>query len=468
MSALRSKASKGPEAVSLPKQHRRASDARSAQKSELEHLFLLEGEIRQRNSPTELRFHLLNESRRLLGFRQAFYIDLQNAPKVTGVSSLATIEDNAPLVRWISSLYSAFAKDQDQQAPCLFDLPAYGDADLEFAAEYPFRHFVWIPLKARDGVVFAGVLFAKEGLWQKSEVELANYLGGVYAHAFSLFEKRQSRLKAGRSKAALLTMVLVALAALLFVEVPMTTLAPAEIVADKPYVVAAPLSGAIDQIVVPPNELVEAGSKLVEFNDVELRNQFEVAERELAVARALERKTSQSALIDRSGRRDLALAKTELELKQAERDYAFEMLQRTEVRAERAGMVVYSDPDSWIGRPVNIGERILELVDPANVKIRIEVPVHDSISLREGAEVRLFLDADPLNWRDATITYASTHAKPVASGELAYTVEAILIEPDPAMRIGYRGTAQLFAEQVPLYFFLFRRPISALRQSLGL
>ncbi len=52
---------------------------------------------------------------------------------------------------------------------------------------------------------------------------------------------------------------------------------------------------------------------------------------------------------------------------------------------------------------------------------------------------------------------------------LAFRVIADLAATDtPPPRLGARGTAQLFGDRVPLGFYLFRRPISALRQRIGL
>ena len=48
----------------------------------------------------------------------------------------------------------------------------------------------------------------------------------------------------------------------------------------------------------------------------------------------------------------------------------------------------------------------------------------------------------------------------------------LVAEADPAhaaaARLGVRGTAQVYSDSVPLGFYLFRRPIAAARQWLGL
>ena len=127
----------------------------------------------------------------------------------------------------------------------------------------------------------------------------------------------------------------------------------------------------------------------------------------------------------------------------------------------------FSDADDWSGRPVTTGERVMEIADQSRVKVRAELAVDDAIALTENSRVRVFLDADPLNAIEANLESASFRAEPTPDGRLAYRVDAKFVG-DHVPRIGMRGTAQLYGESVPLYFFLFRKPISAVRQSLGL
>ena len=52
---------------------------------------------------------------------------------------------------------------------------------------------------------------------------------------------------------------------------------------------------------------------------------------------------------------------------------------------------------------------------------------------------------------------------------MAYRVTAELARDDSAKpRIGSRGTAKLYGPNVPLAFYLFRRPFAVARQWLGL
>ena len=55
-----------------------------------------------------------------------------------------------------------------------------------------------------------------------------------------------------------------------------------------------------------------------------------------------------------------------------------------------------------------------------------------------------------------------------AANELSFAVSARLEnETEYTPRIGSRGTAQIYGENVSLGFYLFRRPLAAVRQWMG-
>src|SRR5690606_22533908 len=139
---------------------------------------------------------------------------------------------------------------------------------------------------------------------------------------------------------------------------------------------------------------------------------------------------------------------------------------RSEVRAERAGIAVFADAERLTGKPVQTGERLMQIADPTQAELRIELSVGDAIALQPGAEIALFLDSDPLNRRDARLQRSAYEAQTTAAGQLAYRLDAGFVAAPP--RIGLRGTAKLFGDRAPLAYYLMRRPLAAARQSLGL
>ena len=176
----------------------------------------------------------------------------------------------------------------------------------------------------------------------------------------------------------------------------------------------------------------------------------------------------QSSFVDEAAKRELAQSRAELKLKVAERDFARDTFNKSQVRAPRDGIVIYSDRKEWVGKPVVTGQRILEIADATKVEMRANLPVADVLNLKPGARVRAFLDGDPLNPVDAKITSASHQARMVEGLGLVYRIEAQFLAGQPLPRPGVRGTAQLFSDKAPLGYYLFRRPLTWLRQKVGI
>ena len=151
----------------------------------------------------------------------------------------------------------------------------------------------------------------------------------------------------------------------------------------------------------------------------------------------------------------------------AERDAAADQMSRTRVTATRAGLAVFASRKDWEGRPVSTGERIMQIASPDHVQVRIDMPVKDAPVVRDQTRVRVYLDSDPINPLEARLERATYHATPIAGGGLAFVLYAHLGDVAPP-RIGYRGTAQVFGDDVPLIYYILRRPLTALRQMVGL
>jgi multidrug resistance efflux pump len=247
----------------------------------------------------------------------------------------------------------------------------------------------------------------------------------------------------------------------------MSTLAPAKIVAKDPMIVSAPIDGVIADIMVLPNTIVAQGDVLLKYEDTTFRSEYQVAERNLDVAMAQYRRAAQGSFVEADQKADVPLLKAEVQLRETERNYAYERLAKVEVKADQAGLVLYTDKSDWIGKPVVVGQRIMELANPQQLEVRIDLPVEDAIVLREGAPVSLFLNANPYSSVQATISHASYHAEVLPNNTLAYRVTAQLGEGAAEFRIGWQGTAKIYGERVTLFTYLFRRPISAVRPWIG-
>ena len=108
------------------------------------------------------------------------------------------------------------------------------------------------------------------------------------------------------------------------------------------------------------------------------------------------------------------------------------------------------------------------VADPSLVSVEILMPVKDSITIQKNADISVFLDSDPMNVLKARVLKFSYEPEVTSDNLMAYRVTAQLVDTNNTPRIGLRGTAKIFGEEVRLFFYLFRKPIIFVRQTLGL
>ena len=104
---------------------------------------------------------------------------------------------------------------------------------------------------------------------------------------------------------------------------------------------------------------------------------------------------------------------------------------------------------------------------PGDAALRVHLAADDAIDLPADAAVTLFLGVDPLTPVPARLVRFSYAATAQADGTPAYALDARFTR-EPRPRIGLRGTAKVHGRPVPLFLFLFRRPLAAARQFLGI
>ncbi len=436
-------------------------------------LLVVEEAARNATSIEELYFLLSNQIRKLTRARQVFVFREDRRLSVVNISGLPAVDRVAPVVRGTEGIVSDVKNNRDISESQLLDLQSYPALRSEFLRSYPYSKLMWIPLQLSDAQLFGGVLLASEQEWSKSDFAIASRLAATYSHALAFLQvtpKTRKKLHGKNSFRKRLAGI-VGIAALvgMLIPIPMIAMAPVEVTAANPFVVSAPINGVIEDILVKPNDTVTAGQPIVRFDQTALRNQLEVAERQVRVAEASRKKANQLAFSDSQGRYDLNIAIAEHQLKIAEFEFAQEKLLQATLSADRAGVAIFADRQELIGKPTTIGERIMYIADPNQVELAISLDVNDSIALKPGGNVRVFLDSDPLTAHGAIIKFANYQSQIGASNALVFKVVADLSgDVQSVPRLGARGTAQLFGSDVPLGIYLFRRPISALRQWIGL
>jgi hypothetical protein len=448
----------------------------------LAELLGLAHEAREARSRDELAFLLLNDSRRLLHYRQAaLWFD---GTGLRGLSGVVEPDANAPYALWVRKV-CAHLGAHPQRAPAetaaLTGVIAVDRRQLPEAlaaewSEWLPGEALWLPLPGAAG----GLLLALDEPCPPAAWPLLQEWLHVWAHAWQGLARPRGRWQAllGRAPADDVQtragwwrrrplQIGLALLVLLLLPVRLTVLAPAELVAADAAVVRAPLDGVIERFQVQPNQAVAQGQVLFSFDAAPIASRLDVARQALATAEVEYRQVAQLALADPRAKGQLAAVQGRIEEKRAEAAFLGDQFRRSRVESPRAGVAIFDDPSEWEGRPVHTGERILRVVDPHEVEVEAWLPVGDALPLPAGAELKLYLAATPLDPVVATLRYMAHDPVQRPDGSYAYRVRARLDAPT-AHRIGLKGTGRLQAGWVPLAYWVLRRPLAIARQYLAL
>ncbi len=437
-------------------------------------LLQLESMARAATSAEALQFMIANETRRLVPYRQA-YLFISEHPikrdcKLVTASSIAVIESNAPFAHWLEKVVDKIFTSETISSQRLIDLASCPEELKEGWNEFSLPFVLWTPMKLPDGTFIGGMWMSRETPWKENELPLLKRLGETYGHAHVAITSKRT-LYHRPTSVTLAAWVIVVFLLMVFIKpVKLSALAPAEIIAIEPTVVSSTMDGVISDIKFSPNSRVMEGETLFIYEDTNLRNEYNVTEKTLAVAEAEYRKAAQGSFKDAKSKAQVSLLKAQTELQKSKLEFAKEMLDKVTVKAEKSGLLIYSDKSDWIGKPIQVGERVMEIADTDKVQLKVSLSIADAIVLKEGAEVEVFLDSDPLNPIDATVDSTSYMAEKYNQDTLSYRVYAKFYnaEQENNLRIGLQGTAKIYGERVSLFFYLFRKPISYVRQFLGI
>ncbi|MBF0185852.1 MAG: HlyD family efflux transporter periplasmic adaptor subunit [Magnetococcales bacterium] len=455
------------------------SELLARQVAGLSQLLSLLKESRHALELSQLGFVVVNETLRLVPYHQAlFWLQPpQQKQQLIALSGVAQWDAHAPQLVWMDRFLAEYGQLEVSQSLHAVDPQRLSEGLRAEWTVWSHPQLIWLPLhhplrQERLGVLLLG----RDQPWETTEQRLLEQLLDGYAQALTVLlplSRRAWRWHWPRRGWWLKGVAWLVLLVLAMMPVRQSVLAPASVAARQPLLVAAPMDGVVQRFHVVPNETVVTGAPLFDLDPTELQGRFQVATEELAIAKAQYQKSANKAFQSAESAGELAALRAAMARAAAQAEHAGQLLHRLQVRAEMAGVVLFADVNQWLGRPVRVGERILSIADPTDREIEILLPVADALVLQPGAETRLFLHTDPLHPLPGRLRYASYEAAATPEGVLAYRLRStLLLESLPAsvvaqLRLGLKGTAKLFGEEVPLFYYLFRRPLAALRQTLG-
>lgn len=445
----------------------------AAQRSPWQLLDQLTAKARAAESEQALLFVMANETFALLPYRSALVFTWhQGEPMLGCASGLTSVDRRSAFGSWSEQVLKACL-------PRLAETSRLGVHDVPEALRAAWHEY-WPDtvqvhtVPGSRGEVLGAVLYVSDQPWPESTVPMLNALHQVHGLCLQNLRAQKSpwdflqQIVDGRNLQTrkYLWRGLGALLLLMCLPIRQFVIAPAEVMALDAIAVTAPVEGIVAEMVAKPNQPVRQGDVLVRLDDTAIRNRLESAKQGLEVSRAEYLAGAHRAFVSSDKTAEAGVLKGRINERLAEVAYLQDQLAMLEIRAGRDGIAVYGQENDWIGKPVSPGQRILELADSGKLGVNAWVPVADAINMRAGEPLHVLLYADPLSPMTATIEQASYQASKSPEGVAAYRVRATL-PPQEKVRLGLRGSAKINGDWVVLGYFIFRRPLGALRQWLG-
>lgn len=425
-------------------------------------------------SPADLSFIIVNETITLAPYRQAafFTVTPVGTFELAAASGLVSVAEDSPYAIWLSGFVKYLPKIYTKEAGC--HKLDFSEAPEEFKdgwEEWLPEHLVIAKLIDQAGVLQGMVMYAREEPWLSNELEKLEHIHQIYGSCLGFLSEVKvdfvTRIRGWMSKAVSYWAV-IAIFVGLSVPIRLSVLAPGEIIALNAFAVAAPQDGVISKVHVQPNAKVKAGDLLFSLDDTTIASRLDVAAKALLIARANALNAQQRAFNDLKSKGEVASVIGRVREKEAELASLKSLMERVEVRAERDGIAVYGDPNDWIGKPVQTGERVMQLANQDDAGLLVWLPVHEALNLEVGAPMRLFLHIDPLNPLSASLLQTSFQPVMSPEGVSAYRIKGRFVKDTERPRIGLRGTVRISGKWATLGYYFFRRPITAVREWTGL
>ncbi|MDN5053542.1 efflux RND transporter periplasmic adaptor subunit [Aliarcobacter butzleri] len=445
--------------------------------SNISKLLQLEHNCRNCENIKELYFQIVNNTRSIVNYSQGILLtpDLKDKYKVVAISDISMVDSTSPYVQWLEEIIDDLQKSEKSKDIFIVDMKNdLKEENSKVSHEYAPANLVYIPLKntKEDREVNYVFLLFKEENWDENDILMLKHLSSSLA--YFLFAMRRcslfQSLKKISFKSRYFKIAAVFLFVLMLMPVRLSVLAPLEVDAKNPYVVSSPLNGVIEEVKVFPNDKIEKNQLIVQFDDVDFTNNYLVAKRTLDVTNAELFTTKQSSFLDPKQKSQISSLENQVKLKEAELSYAKDQLDKTKIYSKEDGIAIINNPNDWKGRPVTTGERIFLIANPNSIELKIMLPASDAIFLEENAIVKAFFDNDPINSWSAKVKYVSYKPELTEQNILSYRITAEfedIKENGYIPSIGLRGTAKIYSKKVTLFFYLFRKPITSVRQWIG-
>ena len=434
-------------------------------------LISLEKKTREAKSKDELNFLVVNETREIIDYTTSFLLLKSATDKfhINAISDIASIDRTAPLVTFVESVINHKTKKDLKEIESI-DLEPFSKKIKKQKPKNIPQYLLCIPIFSPQRGLQGYLLLARNKNFNDNENELVQHLSRTYGHAYNTFLTNFSiknfLKKNFTGKKRWITISVIIL--IFLFPVRMTSTAPVEVVAKNPFLITSPFDGVVKKIIANNNDQTKPGDLLVLLEDIDLSNEFNLAKQSLQVAEKELLRTRQSSFTDNEQKSRLAELIAQVDLKRVELKSAERKLKNSKIYSEKKGVVIVDRKSDWQGKPVAVGEKILTIADPNNIEFLIWLPVKDSIVINQDANTNIFLDINPMSSYKGNIIRSTYEPELSPEEVLSYKLISSFKGNRDTPRIGLRGTAKVYGNRTILFYYLFRKPITFIRQLIGI
>ena len=434
-------------------------------------LISLEKKTREAKSKDELNFIVVNETREIIDYTTSFLLLKSATDKfhINAISDIASIDRTAPLVTFVESVINHKTKKDLKEIESI-DLDQFSKKIKKQKPKNIPQYLLCIPIFSPQRGLQGYLLLARNKNFNDNENELVQHLSRTYGHAYNTFLTNFSiknfLKKNFTGKKRWITISVIIL--IFLFPVRMTSTAPVEVVAKNPFLITSPFDGVVKKIIANNNDQTKPGDLLVLLEDIDLSNEFNLAKQSLQVAEKELLRTRQSSFTDNEQKSRLAELVAQVDLKRVELKSAERKLKNSKIYSEKKGVVIVDRKSDWQGKPVAVGEKILTIADPNNIEFLIWLPVKDSIVINQDANTNIFLDINPMSSYKGNIVRSTYEPELSPEEVLSYKLISSFKGNRDTPRIGLRGTAKVYGNRTILFYYLFRKPITFIRQLIGI
>lgn len=418
--------------------------------------------------------HILNNSRSLAPYDQSCLIDFRSSrPVIAGVMGQSKVNGNSEYCVNIRRLVSSLRGLESPiilTADALDNHGAPEEAKRVLTENFGEDQIMVLPLRhpdARHGETFLWLVHVRnQSAPLDAVLNLFHLLARHYAEALWYRLERGGPLrravKVGPLRRVLsprtaLAVLLAAFIVALFVHrVPLKAVSRFEIVPESKEIVYAPYGGTIAEVDAVSGERVISGDVLLKYDTEEILYDKAFAQKRLAeiLAELDLAKTQSFRDVEMRGRIKILDLRRQQQENKIEKNQWF--LDKSVVRATAAGTVLIDDKDVLIGKKIEAGDKLCEILSNDNPLAEIRLNEKDAIVLGDTLSVALYPHVAPETKVQTKVISISPVPFLSEHGAFCYRIKLKPLNDRDKLFNGMRGVANLHGKKVSLGYYLFR------------